>query len=158
MLCIVENSVVDDLIDMGKDLGTKNPFAIYMREHMLDESRHKIYFQHLLEYIWAAISEQDRIDLGIALAGHYERSLHFGHENVYQGGLRILGHLGMEESIKIKIAGEVARQTSSKLLCDQEIVKKQMRFNEIAGITLHPPTKKLFIEKGFLTKDSIAFA
>jgi len=158
MLCIAENSVVDDLIDMGKDLGTKKPFAIYMREHMLDESRHKIYFQHLLEYIWVAISEQDRINLGEALAAYYERTLHFDYENVYQSSLRVLGYLGLEESIKTKIAEEVARKTSSMSLCDQEIVKKQMRLNKIAGITLHPPTKKLFIEKGFITNDSISFA
>ena len=75
LLCILENAVIDDVIQMAKVAHTGNPAVIYCREHLHDESRHKVFFQQLLKYLWSAISEKDRVVLGRAIAGYFVKYL-----------------------------------------------------------------------------------
>ena len=151
LLCILENAVVDDLFEMAKDLQTANPVAIYNREHLQDEGRHKVFFQRLLKYIWGALSEEDRICLGQAIAGYYEN---YSRPPSYDELLQItsinLQKLPLSEDVIQSIAPRIAKSMINQPLHETDFFKNPMRLMAFAGVSDHPPTRELFLKIGLI--------
>jgi hypothetical protein len=151
LLCILENAVVDDLLEMAKDFQAVNPVAVYNREHIHDEGRHKVFFQRLLKYIWGALSEEDRISLGQAIAGYYEK---YSKPPTYDELVGIktinLQKLPLSETVIQSIASQVAKSLAKQPLHEKDFIQNPMRLMAFAGISDHAPTRELFLKIGLL--------
>jgi hypothetical protein len=150
LLCILENALVDDFIEMAKHARTDNPADVYAREHLHDESRHKVFFQHLLKYIWSAISEKNRVVLGRAIAGYFVKYMTPNEEQLTAFHRRTLEHLGLPVELCQSIANKLSEQECKKQLHELEFIKNPMRLMKVAGVSDHPATRRLFIRKHLL--------
>jgi hypothetical protein len=151
LLCILENAVVDDLFDMAKDIDDVNPVAIYNREHLQDEGRHRVFFQRLLKYIWSSISDEDRIVLGQAIAGYFKKywtpqSL----DKWVAENCKALQKLPLSELTIKNIVSQEAVSNLQRPIYEKESLKNPMQLMKIAGITQHEQTHYLFVSKGLL--------
>ncbi len=150
MLCIFENILVDDFISIAKHANTTNPADIYVREHLTDESRHKIFFQQLMKYIWANITEKGRIALGRAITGYFVEYFTPNADQLATYHYLQLELLGLSDQDCQKIAYAVAEQECSKPLYQQDWLKSPMRLMDIAGVTAHVPTRRLLMKNHLL--------
>jgi hypothetical protein len=152
LLCISENGVVDDLIEMAKDYQADNPVALYNREHIHDEGRHKVFFQRLLKYIWGALLEEDRISLGQAIAGYYEQYIQQlpSYDELVQVTSKHLQKLTLSEDVIQSIAPQIANATAKQPLHEKDFIQNPMRLMAFAGVSDHPPTRELFLKIGLL--------
>lgn len=151
LLCILENAVVDHLFDMSKDIEDVNPLAIYMREHIQDEGRHRVFFQRLLKYIWSSISDDDRIILGQAIVGYFKKywsPLSF--DKLVESNCKALKKLPLSESMIKDIVSQDAALVMQKPIYEKDSIKNPMQLMKIAGITQHEPTHSLFVSQGLL--------
>ncbi len=150
VLCISENSAVDDLISMARNASKNNPADIYIREHLADESRHAAFFQRLLTYMWSTVTEKDRIILGRAIAGYFVKYTSSNEAHRYGFHCSQLKLLGLSDQACQTIAQEVARQECARLLHEVEFNKPAMRLMKVAGVCDHPPTHRLFVKNNLL--------
>jgi hypothetical protein len=151
LLCILENAVVDDLFEMAKDFQAVNPVAVYNREHIHDEGRHKVFFQRLLRYIWSALSEEDRLSLGQAIAGYYEQYFQQPtYDELVEVTSKGLQKLPLPEDVIRLIAPQVAKSLARQSLYEKDYIQNPMRLMAFAGISDHPPTRELFLKIGLL--------
>jgi hypothetical protein len=151
LLCISENAVVDDLIEMAKGYQADNPVAIYNREHIHDEGRHKVFFQRLLKYIWGALLEEDRICLGQAIAGYYEQYFKpLSYDELVQVTSKHLQKLTLSEDVIQSIAPQIANAKAKQPLHEKDFIQNPMRLMAFAGVSDHPPTRELFLKIGLL--------
>jgi hypothetical protein len=151
LLCILENAVVDDFFELAKDSKNNNPVSIYNREHLHDEGRHKVFFQRLLKYIWTNISEEDRVILGKAVAGYFEKYF-MEHDaiKIMDFHKKMLEKLGMSQDAAQKIATQVTNDISSMPHHTKDHIKNPMRLMAFAGLTQHEPTQELFLKLGLI--------
>jgi hypothetical protein len=151
LLCILENAVVDDLLEMAKDYQVDNPVALYNREHIHDEGRHKVFFQRLLKYIWGALLEEDRISLGQAIASYYEQYFQLPpYDEVVQITSANLQKLPLSEDVIRLIAPQEAKSLAKQPLYEKDFIQNPMRLMAFAGVSDHPPTRELFLKVGLL--------
>jgi hypothetical protein len=151
LLCILENAVVDDLLEMAKDFDDANPVAVYNREHIQDEGRHKVFFQRLLKYIWGAISEEDRIALGKAIAGYYEKYLEMpSYDELVKIASKNLQKLPLSEDVIQSLAPQITKSLAKQPLHEKDFIQNPMRLMAFAGVSDHPPTRELFLKIGLL--------
>jgi len=150
LLCILENAVVDDIISTAKVAHTDNPADIYFREHLHDESRHKVFFQHLLKYLWSAISEKDRVVLGRAIVGYFVTYVTPSEEQLFEFHHKTLEPLGLPIAVSQSIARKVTEQECKEQLHEVEFIQNPMRLMKIAGVIEHAPTHRLLIKKHLL--------
>jgi hypothetical protein len=152
LLCISENSIIDDFFELAKDTTNNNPVTVYNREHLRNEGRHKVFFQRLLKYIWTNISEEDRGILGRAIAGYFEKYLS-GNEFFEQRvnfHIKTLEKLGLSADSAQNIATQVVSNSSKVPSYAKDIIKNPMRLMEFAGLTQHEPTQQLFVKLGLI--------
>ena len=69
VLCFAENFVTEELFGLVKNTPKDTAFHIALREHLVDEGRHQIFFQMLMRHIWQEIDEPTRTALGALLPG-----------------------------------------------------------------------------------------
>jgi hypothetical protein len=151
LLCILENAVVDDFFELAKDSTSNNPVSAYNREHLHDEGRHKVFFQRLLKYIWTNISEEDRVILGKAVAGYFQKYfIPHDLEMVVEFHKKSLMKLGISEESAKNIATQVVDEGNQISFHAKDHIKNPMRLMEFAGITQHEPTQQLFVKLGLL--------
>jgi hypothetical protein len=158
LLCILENAVIDDMFEMAKNFQTLNPVAIYNREHIHDEGRHKVFFQRLLRYIWSSIKEEDRILLGEAIGGYFKKYFTSPSVDKVAGWYTIqLQNLHLPDSVLKSIAYRVAEAECAKLLHEKEMISNPMHLMSVAGVIDHDPTRELFLSLGLIS-ESLAVA
>jgi hypothetical protein len=151
LLCILENSVVDDFFELAKDSKNNNPVSVYNREHLHDEGRHKVFFQRLLKYIWTNISEEDRVILGKAIAGYFEE--YFLNQNAdkkLEFHQKAIEKLGLSPDCSKNIATRLIDEESKVPHYAKDYIKNPMRLIEFAGLNQHEPTQQLFVKLGLL--------
>lgn len=153
LLCILENAVVDDLFEMAKNFQSMNPVAVYNKEHIHDEGRHKVFFQRLLRYIWTALSEEDRVVLGEAIGGYFKKYHASSSDEKIAGDFsKQLQKLPLSESVITSIASRAAASESAKSLHENNFIKNPMHLMSVAGVTEHEPTYALFLSLGLLSE------
>jgi len=59
-LCFAENFVTEELFGLVKGTEPSGCFHQIIREHMVDEGRHRVFFSHLLAHIWRSLSEETK--------------------------------------------------------------------------------------------------
>lgn len=146
LLCILENAVVDDIIEMARYAGSDNPADVYVREHLTDESRHKIFFQRLLKYIWTSISEKDQVVLGRAIVKYLVYFNTMPVEQLAGYYSHTLREAGLSDEIARTLGEQVATHDSQRPLYELNFVSNPVHLMRVAGVLDHLPTRKLFIK------------
>ena len=151
VLCFAENFVTEELFGLSKEADPEGPFHIIMREHMMDEGRHQIYFQKLFRHVWDGLDEARRTALG-RLVPHYLDSLLTagGYEASQADLLRYIGFDG-------ETATRIAREAIAAVYGTERPAKSTMKFMrnalhlvEVSGILKHPPTRQTLVESGWV--------
>lgn len=147
LLCILENGIVDDIIEMARYAGSDNPADVYVREHLTDESRHKIFFQRLLKYIWTSVSEKDQVVLGRAIVkyfvGNFTTMPLAQLAGYYSHTLR---EAGLADELAHTLGEQVAIRDIELPLYELNIVSNPVHLMRVAGVLDHLPTRKLFVK------------
>jgi hypothetical protein len=151
-LCFAENFVTEELFELSKDTDPKDAFHATLREHLIDEGRHQIFFQNLMRHMWAEIDEEARVALGRLIPGYLEIFLR--NPTRYKAEQeRILGFLGFDRENSQRIVSEaiVAAFGSSITTRDKmATAKRPLNLIKIARILDHKPTREVLIESGWI--------
>ena len=91
-LCIAEHFVTEELFGVSRETASDSPFQVILREHLMDEGRHQVFFRHLMRHLWEASEEDVRTALGRLIPGFLDTFLHPGF--YLKTDVRILDGLG----------------------------------------------------------------
>jgi hypothetical protein len=151
-LCIAEHFVTEELFGVSKDTVPDSPFHFILREHLVDEGRHQVFFRHLMRHLWEASAEDARIALGELLPGFLDAFLHPGFQRHLD--LRILEGLGFTGDDSIRVATEVATLAyglpTAGAKGARPPARHPLRLLQEAGVLDHRPTCERLIESGWL--------
>ena len=135
---------------LSKDATKDSPMHIIMREHILDEGRHMVYFQRLLKHIWASITEDDRVALGQALVKYCDNYLVIDSAANFTGYSHVLHQLGLDKDTCIKIAREKVESETEPTKDQMQSIVNPLHLMRVAGILGHPPTHQLLLKSGWI--------
>lgn len=151
-LCIAEHFVTEELFGVSKDTVSDSPFHFTLREHLVDEGRHQLFFRHLMRHLWEASGEDARIALGRLLPGFLDAFLNPGFQRHLD--LRILEGLGFTADDSTRIATEAVTSAygsppdGAKGM--RPPARHPLRLLKEAGILDHRPTRDRLVEGGWL--------
>lgn len=155
MLCFAENFVVEELFGMSKDTPVDDPMRIVVREHLVDEGRHQVFFQRLLRHMWQGLEEEARVALG-RLVPVILDALFLDREYYVESYVDMLQCLGFDRETGRRIVGEAfaaeygpwdGRKTSLKT------AGRGRNLIDVAGLPDHAPTRELLADSGWLRAD-----
>jgi hypothetical protein len=152
LLCLLENTFTEELYGLSKDATKDSPMHIIMREHILDEGRHMVYFQRLLKHIWSNITEDDRISLGQALVKYCDHYLVIDAAASFTGYTHVLHQLGLDKDTSIKIARETVDGEPEPTKDQMKSIVNPLHLMRVAGILDHAPTHQLLLNSGWILK------
>jgi len=151
-LCFTENFVTEELFGLSKQAEPSTVFHATLREHLVDEGRHQVFFQMLMRHMWRGLDEAGRVALGRLLPGFFDAFL-LDREAWRESDLRFLGLLGFERAAAERIAHEalVAEFGESHVPKSRMFAAKRL-FNlvKVAGIDKHAPTWRALIQSGWV--------
>lgn len=150
-LCFAENFVTEELFGLSREQVPEGPFHTLMREHMMDEGRHQIFFRRLFRHLWESLDETRRTELGrlvpIYLDGFLSGS---GYEASQRDQLE---YAGFDRDASGRIVQEALiaafgteRPRKSKL----KFMRNALNLIEVSGILAHQPTRQTLIESGWV--------
>jgi len=152
LLCLLENTFTEELYGLSKDATKDSPMHVIMREHIMDEGRHMVYFQRLLKHIWANISEDDRCALGQALVKYCDSYLVIDSAASLTGYTHVLHQLGLDQETAIKIARETVESEAEPTKDQMKSIVNPLHLMRVAGILEHAPTHQLLLQSGWILK------
>jgi hypothetical protein len=148
-LCIAENNLVEELIDLNKNNSySDNYFHIYVREHLHDEGRHSALFSMLLRHIWAEIDEDCRCVLGNVIVKFFQTYHNDGFVN--RGHQRSLHRLGFTPSSSHRIIKEIFGSKAAPRKAELPAAQSALKLMMFAGIFQHEPTRAAMTAAGWL--------
>ena len=152
MLCFAENFVAEELFGLVKNTPKDTAFHVALRERLVDEGRHQIFFQMLMRHIWQEIDEPTRLALGRLLPGFLD-ALILDRDSWREFDLAILGRLGFDRTR----SREISRESYVAAYGEQKTPKSAMfaikrLFNlvRVARIDAHEPTREALIRSGWI--------
>lgn len=152
LLCLLENTFTEELYGLSKDATKDSPMHVIMREHILDEGRHMVYFQRLLRHIWSNITEDDRVSLGQALVKYCDNYLVIDAAASLTGYTHVLHQLGLDKDTSIKIARETVAGEPEPTKDQMKSIVNPLHLMRVAGILDHAPTHQLLLNSGWILK------
>lgn len=60
LVCLIENTITQDLVDLQKRIDRVNPMHRILSEHLIDEGRHSGFFSRLLGECWRQLEPDER--------------------------------------------------------------------------------------------------
>lgn len=151
VLCFAENSVTEELFGLSKEADPTGPFHTIMREHMMDEGRHQIYFQKLFRHVWDGLDEDRRTALGRLVPHYLDSFLTAGRYEASQADL--LRYIGFDGEAATRIAREAIAAvygTERPAKSSVKFMRNALHLVEVSGILEHPPTRQTLIESGWV--------
>lgn len=151
VLCFAENFVTEELFGLSKEADPAGPFHIIMREHMMDEGRHQIYFQKLFRHVWDGLDEERRTALGGLVPRYLDSFLKSGSFEASQ--VDLLGYVGFDGETATRIAREAiaaAYGTERPARSKVKFMRNALHLVEVSGILGHPPTRRTLVESGWV--------
>jgi hypothetical protein len=151
ILCFAENFVTEELFGLSREAVPQGPFHTIMREHMMDEGRHQVFFQRLLRQIWTRLGEEQRSALGRLVPVYLDSFLT---ADTYEASQRdLLEDAGFDpgaatriahESIVAAFGAEMPRKSSLQFM------RNALHLVEVSGILEHEPTRRVLVESGWV--------
>jgi len=149
-LCFAENFVTEELFDLSKQATPKGPFHTMLREHMMDEGRHQLFFQRLFRHIWIMLPEEQRVALGRLIPIFLDGFL--GGNNFEASQIATLEYVGYDSVTSKRIAREAisgAFGTQMPRKNRLTFMKNILNLVDVSGILEHAPTRRLMIDSGW---------
>ena len=152
VLCFAENFVTEELFGLVKNTPKDTAFHVALREHLVDEGRHQIFFQMLMRHIWQEIDESTRLALGRLLPGFLDAFI-LERESGRAFDLGILGLLGFDRIRSLEIARESyvaaygGQQPRKSALF---AIKRLFNLVRVARIDAHGPTREALVRSGWI--------
>jgi hypothetical protein len=147
VLCFAENFVTEELFGLSREAVPQGPFHIIMREHMMDEGRHQLFFQRLFRQIWTGLGEEQRSALGRLVLVYLDSFLSAG---TYEGEQRkLLEYAGFEPEVAERIARESMVATFGTEMPRKsglQFMRNALHLVEVSGILEHEPTRRVLVE------------
>jgi hypothetical protein len=156
VLCFTENFVTEELFGLVRNTPQDTVFHIALREHLVDEGRHQIFFQMLMRHIWQEIGEASRTALGRLLPGFFDtfvldKKIWMDHD------LYLLGLLGFDRPRSLEIAREsyVAAYGEQPMPKSQMLMSKRLlNLVKAARIDAHGPTRDALVRSGWIDEQT----
>jgi hypothetical protein len=155
-LCFTENFVTEELFGLSKKAEPNTIFHVILREHLIDEGRHQVFFQMLMRHMWQHIGEPCRLALGRLLPGFLDAFL-LDRESMRASDLRILGLLGFDRERGTQIAQEAfLAEYGDRQVPKSRLFAAKRLFNlaKVAGIDAHEPTRAALVQAGWLDEQT----
>ncbi|HEY6715066.1 MAG TPA: diiron oxygenase [Reyranella sp.] len=148
VLCFAENFVTEELFGLVKNTPKDTAFHVALREHLVDEGRHQIFFQMLMRHIWQEIDEPTRLALGRLLPGFI-----LDRDSWREFDLAILSRLGFDQTRSLEIAREsyvaaYGEQNTPKSA--MFAIKRLFNLVRVARIDAHEPTREALVRSGWI--------
>jgi len=140
-LCIAENTITAEIMGVAKETAADNPFHIVMKEHMMDEGRHAVFFQNLLEHVWSQLDNSARKSVCNYLPTFLEKYL-FEPEYLLPYFKTMLGDSGVPEKI-IKNVLAPKQMSQDKRLPFFYIMRNITHLFEKAGMMDHADVRQV---------------
>lgn len=151
VLCFAENFVTEELFGLSREADPAGPFHLNMREHMMDEGRHQIYFQKLFRHIWDGLNEERRTALGQLVPHYLDSFLTAGSYEASQA--KLLSYIGFDDETATRIAREAIAAvygTERPAKSTIKFMRNALHLLEVSGILEHPPTRQTLIDSGWV--------
>ena len=151
VLCFAENFVTGELFGLTEDGASDTPFQITLREHLVDEGRHQVFFQNLLRHLWAGIDEDARIALGRLLPGFLDAFL-IDRQALLESQARLLSPMGFDLESSQRIIMEASRAAFGPPPPEkykQFIARNSLKLRATTGIAKHPATREVLVGSGW---------
>ena len=104
-VCIAENTLTREIVELLRASPDETPFGIAVREHLADEAQHCGFFTRLLKHYWSGLDAADRDALGERLVPFIRTYLSTGTEEAF--ARRILRVLGFSAEDQDDVIAEV---------------------------------------------------
>lgn len=154
VLCLAEHFVTEQLFGIRKSALEDNPFLICIREHLIDEGRHQVFFRHMLTHLWANLDDERRTALG-RLAVLFLDDFLGSSDSFEQGSRAILKALGFSPEEAQAIASDAPegfRNYMAKVgKPNMQHAKHMLELVRRCGMTEHPPTRELLEAAGWVS-------
>lgn len=149
-VCIGENTLTYDLIDMSKDKDVHPLFESIMMDHLSDEGRHQVLFREVLKEFWKNISDEQKEIVGPQIpefiVDYFCKDLLIKYDKILLKGLPLskdaidsiihdIYHSGESDKFSIK---------------SSSITKNLIKLMEYAKVLDNKTTKKKFLEMGLI--------
>lgn len=151
-LCFAENTITEELFGMSRDTADDGPFHTVVREHLVDEGRHQIFFQRLMRHLWAEVDEETRRALGRLMPGFFDIFLFSGGAYMDRQAIQ-LGRLGFDSEAARRIVAEAFTPPAgmpAPTRSTWRFAQRPMDLVQTAGIADHPPTRALLVDAGWI--------
>jgi hypothetical protein len=151
VLCFAENFITGELFGLSKDAAGDSPFQVIMREHLVDEGRHQVFFQTLLRTLWAEVDEEVRIELGRLLPAFLDAFLFDPHAFV-DSQARILGPMGFDHETGKRIIIEAFAAAWGPPPAEKHkriLAQNSLKLMATTGISDHAPTRGVLVASGW---------
>jgi hypothetical protein len=147
VLCFAENFVTEELFGLSREAIPQGPFHTVLREHMMDEGRHQVFFQRLFRQIWTGLGEEQRSALGRLVPLYLDSFLAAG---TYEASQRdLLEYAGFNPETAARIAREsiaAAFGTELPRKSSLQFMRNALHLVEVSGILEHEPTRRVLVE------------
>ena len=150
VLCFVENFVAGELFGLSKDGASDGPFQAIVREHMIDEGRHQVFFQKLLRYLWAEIDEEAKVALGNLLPGVLDALVL--NPSFFDKQARILDQMGFDHETSLRILYESYVRAFGPPPAEKYqsmLARTSLNLLATSGIMDHAPTREALVASGW---------
>ena len=148
VLCFAENFVTEELFGLSREAAPQGPFHTIMREHMMDEGRHQVFFQRLFRQIWTGLDEEQRSALGRLVPVYLDSFLSAG---TYEASQRdLLEDAGFDPEAAARIASESMIAAFGNELprkSSLQFMRNALHLVEVSGILEHEPTRRTLVER-----------
>jgi hypothetical protein len=151
VLCFAENFVTEELFGLSREVVPQGPFHTIMREHMMDEGRHQVFFQRLLRQIWGGLDEERRSALGRLVPIYLDSFLT---ADTYEASQRdLLEDAGFDPDAAMRVAREAIAAffgTEMPRKSSLQFMRNALHLVDVSGILEHEPTRGVLVKSGWV--------
>ena len=150
LLCIMENSFTEELFGITKGADLSNPFEVYVREHVIDETRHMNFFRNLLKHIWTSLDEDNTNLLGGVIASYFDTFHNLNSDSFKRFSELELRKLGLDKTQAAEVYSDCTKHWPPLSKADMPFLKSRFELLEFAGILDHKPTRRLLAKNAWV--------
>lgn len=143
LLCIMENSFTEELFGITKGADLSNPFEAYVREHVIDETRHMNFFRNLLKHIWTSIDEGKKNILGSVIVSYFDTFHNLNSDSFKQFSELELRKFGLDKTLAAQVYSDCTKYWPPLQKTEMPFLKSRFELLEFSGILDHEPTRNL---------------
>jgi hypothetical protein len=148
-VCIGENSLTKDLVNISREETVNNAFHQVNSDHMRDEGRHCGIFAYVLERLWASLSSQQKSAIAEVLPYFLKEYLNPRFEIDYDK--KILQEVGFQsDDIEMIIKDAYQLSMNEETIDKNPVMQHVLTVFRVTGIVDDAAVKKAFSENNIV--------